>query len=219
LNLNAIALLILNPSGLSLTCELPQLSRQPNGLQVLRKGQQVEIGTCPFGYLISTHKQFVPVDFSASGETQLFTTPCHPASSGLVEPLNSTALDELRRYVDEEQSDWDDRIVAITLAYNETPHTSTGFRPFELVVAESDKKLPLRRELEKRKMSYPTDDSRYRTALHPRVHEISILVKETPVFGFGTLRSHISASKLLMILMRLRRIGTLPFVIPGKSAK
>jgi hypothetical protein len=159
------------------------------------------------------------VDFSPSGETQLFTTPCHPASSGLVEPFNSTALDELRRYVDEEQSDWDDRIVAITLAYNETPHTSTGLRPFELVVPESDKKLPLRRELEKRKMSYPTDDSRYRTALHRRVHEIAILVKETPVFGFGTLRSHISASELLMVLTRLRRIGTLPFVIPGIPAK
>jgi transposase InsO family protein len=78
------------------------------------------------------------------GSTQLFTTPYHRGCNGQVERFNSTILDKLRRYVNEAQSDWDDSVAAITLAYNEAPHSSTGFRPFELVFPEADKRLPLR---------------------------------------------------------------------------
>jgi hypothetical protein len=70
-------------------------------------------------------------------------------------------------------------VAAITLAYNETPHSSTGFRPFELVVPEADKRLPLRREVGLSKLGDCGNKSEYRTALLRRVQEIAWMTTET----------------------------------------
>jgi Integrase core domain/Chromo (CHRromatin Organisation MOdifier) domain/Integrase zinc binding domain len=113
------------------------------------------------------------------GITQLLTTPYHPACNGQVERFNSTILDKLRRYLNEEQSDWNDSVAAITLAYNEPPHSSTGFRPFELVFPEADKRPPLRREVNLSKLDECGNKSEYLTALLRRVQDIAWMPKES----------------------------------------
>jgi hypothetical protein len=56
------------------------------------------------------------------GLTQLFSSAYHPSMNGEVERFNSTILDKLRRYVDEEQNDWDAFGSPITFAYNSQIH-------------------------------------------------------------------------------------------------
>jgi hypothetical protein len=147
----------------------------------------VEVWVASYGvpsFLLSDNgSQFVSKLFQRVaqllGITQLFTSPYYPSCNGQVERFNSTILDKLRRYVNEDQSDWDDSVAAITLAYNETPHSSTGFRLFELVVPEADKRQPLRREVGLSKLGDCGNTSEYHKALLLRVQEIAWMTKET----------------------------------------
>jgi hypothetical protein len=75
------------------------------------------------------------------------------------------------------QDDRDKSVAAVTLAYNMTPNTSTGFSPMELLDPEAARLLPLRRELGHADFAIPHTKSHYRTALLRHVHAISRLAK------------------------------------------
>ena len=54
-----------------------------------------------------------------------------------MERYNTTILAMLRNYVNEHQSDWDEYAIALTYAYNNHVHRSTGTTPFDLVLSSS----------------------------------------------------------------------------------
>lgn len=70
------------------------------------------------------------------------TTPLHPRSDGMIERMNRTIQDMLSKYIKSHQKDWDLQLDYVTLAYNSTPHESTGLSPHKMVFGR-EIKLPL----------------------------------------------------------------------------
>ena len=70
-----------------------------------------------------------------------FTTTYHPQTNGQTERFNRTILAALRHYIGDHPKDWDQFTDALTFAYNCQVHTSTGFTPFELVLARNQTNL------------------------------------------------------------------------------
>jgi len=67
------------------------------------------------------------------GISQKFTAGYHPQTNGLTERFNRTIQEVLSKFVNPEQSNWDDLLQASVFAYNTSIHSSTGFTPFEMV--------------------------------------------------------------------------------------
>ena len=61
------------------------------------------------------------------------TSAYHPQSNGALERSHQTLKDYLKHFINKSQSDWDQWIHLATFSYNTTPHTSSGFSPYELV--------------------------------------------------------------------------------------
>ena len=62
------------------------------------------------------------------------TTPLHPQSDGMVERFNRTLEQHLSKVVDENQTDWDQRIPPLfPMAYRSSGHDTTGMTPAKLV--------------------------------------------------------------------------------------
>ena len=61
------------------------------------------------------------------------TTPYHAMGNGLVERFNGTLKGMLKRMCSEQPKMWDRFMPAVLFAYRETPQTSMGFSPFELL--------------------------------------------------------------------------------------
>ncbi|CAG2199673.1 unnamed protein product [Mytilus edulis] len=66
----------------------------------------------------------------------------HPRSDGMVERGNRTINEMLSKYIDRNQSDWDKYIDYMVMAYNSTPHDSTGITPYRMMFGD-EKKMPL----------------------------------------------------------------------------
>lgn len=60
------------------------------------------------------------------------TTSFHPQSNGSLERTHGTIKDLLRTNIDENKNEWDEHLNYITMAYNTSVHTGTGYTPFEL---------------------------------------------------------------------------------------
>ncbi|KMQ82224.1 enzymatic polyprotein endonuclease reverse, partial [Lasius niger] len=54
-------------------------------------------------------------------------------SNGALERSHRTLAEYLRHYINADQTDWDEWIPFAMFTYNTTPHTATGYTPFELV--------------------------------------------------------------------------------------
>ena len=61
------------------------------------------------------------------------TTPFHPRSDGLVERMNRTIKNMIASYIDIKQTNWDDYIDSIVMAYNSSVHETTGITPYRMV--------------------------------------------------------------------------------------
>jgi len=72
------------------------------------------------------------------------TTAYHPQTNGQVERYNRTMATQLRHYVADDPSRWDELLPVITMAYNSQPHRSTGIAPFELVMPRRIPNLTVR---------------------------------------------------------------------------
>jgi transposase InsO family protein len=59
------------------------------------------------------------------------TTPLHPRSDGMIERMIRIINDMLSKYIKSHQKDWDQCLDFITMAYNSTPHESTGISPYK----------------------------------------------------------------------------------------
>lgn len=75
--------------------------------------------------------------FTNLGTNIDFTSAFHPESNGQTEATNSTILDLLRTYTHDRPGTWDTYIHLLQFAYNNTPHSSTGKSPFEIVYGYS----------------------------------------------------------------------------------
>jgi hypothetical protein len=60
----------------------------------------------------------------------------------MVERMNRTIKDMLSKYISANQTDWDNYIDGIVLAYNTTPHETTGISPYRLVFGR-EARLPI----------------------------------------------------------------------------
>ena len=61
------------------------------------------------------------------------TTPLHPQSDGMVERFNRTLAQQLAKYCEEDQGDWDVKLPAMLMAYRSAEHEATGFSPARLM--------------------------------------------------------------------------------------
>jgi len=60
------------------------------------------------------------------------TSAYHPESNGALERSHRTLAEYLRHYINNDQTDWDEWLPYAMFTYNTTPHSATGFTPFEL---------------------------------------------------------------------------------------
>jgi hypothetical protein len=76
------------------------------------------------------------------GMTKTRTSPYHPQGDGLVERFNRTLLEMLSKWVNENQTTWDDRLPHVMMAYRSSPQASTQFSPHFLMFGR-EVQLPL----------------------------------------------------------------------------
>ena len=67
------------------------------------------------------------------GTDQRFSTAYYPQCNGLVERFNKSIVSMIRKFVNENHTNWDDLIDYVLWHYNTTRQDSTGFSPYELV--------------------------------------------------------------------------------------
>ena len=65
------------------------------------------------------------------------STAWHPQTDGQTERLNRTIEQMLRTYIQSREEEWSQLLPALELAYNCTPHSSTGLSPFEVMIGEN----------------------------------------------------------------------------------
>ena len=65
------------------------------------------------------------------------TSAYHPAGNGCVERYNRCVMDMIHAQVRLDPSDWDRALALACLAYNSTPHTSTGLEPNKLMLGRN----------------------------------------------------------------------------------
>jgi len=72
------------------------------------------------------------------------TTSYHPQTNGQVERYNRTMATQLRHYVADDASRWDELLPILTMACNSQPHRSTGVAPSELIIPRRIPNLSVR---------------------------------------------------------------------------
>jgi hypothetical protein len=64
---------------------------------------------------------------------KLNTTSYHPSTNGQVERFNKTLCTMLSMFINEHQNNWDELLPYVIYAYNTTPHSTTGYSPYQLI--------------------------------------------------------------------------------------
>jgi len=67
------------------------------------------------------------------GSKRALTTAYHPQADGQTEVLNQTLEVALRAYINFDRNNWSELLPKIAFAYNNTPHTATGYSPAHLL--------------------------------------------------------------------------------------
>jgi hypothetical protein len=67
------------------------------------------------------------------GSRRALTTAYHPQADGQTEILNQTLEVALRAFVNFDRNNWSELLSRIAFAYNNTPHTATGYEPATLL--------------------------------------------------------------------------------------
>lgn len=60
------------------------------------------------------------------------TSPNHPQCDDMIERFNRTLIDQLAKSLLQQPGEWDDCLNQVALAYNTSPHATTGLTPFFL---------------------------------------------------------------------------------------
>jgi hypothetical protein len=91
------------------------------------------------------------------GTKLVMSTAYHPQTDGQTERANRTLEEQLRSYVNVHQTDWDQHLSTLELAFNNSKHASTGFTPFALNSGR-EVKLPIDQAIRSAKAS-PSHDA------------------------------------------------------------
>lgn len=73
------------------------------------------------------------------GIRSIKTSAYHPQTDGMVERFNGTLKNGIKKFLMDQGGQWNKALPYILFAYRETPHTSTGFSPFELMLGRTPK--------------------------------------------------------------------------------
>ncbi|KAL8440674.1 hypothetical protein Emag_007832 [Eimeria magna] len=77
-------------------------------------------------------------NFTANFEiSRCLSTAFHPQTDGQTERTNQTMERMLRSFIQLDQTQWEQLLPALELAYNTTPSSSTGLSPFQLMIGEN----------------------------------------------------------------------------------
>lgn len=87
------------------------------------------------------------------------TTPFHPMGNGACERFNRTLIRMLGTLPSDKKRNWPKHIGMLVLAYNATPHDSTGFSPFYLLFGRQPR-LPVDHLFNRESKSKQTEDVR-----------------------------------------------------------
>ena len=68
----------------------------------------------------------------ALGTTRQLSMAYHPQTDGQIERINQEIETFLQHYVNYQQDNWTEWLVAVEFQYNDKRHTATGRTPFEL---------------------------------------------------------------------------------------
>ena len=68
----------------------------------------------------------------ALGTTRQLSMVYHPQTDGQIERINQEIGTFLQHYVNYQQDNWTEWLVAVEFQYNNKRHTATGRTPFEL---------------------------------------------------------------------------------------
>ena len=67
---------------------------------------------------------------------QSTTTPYNPHGNSICEQFNCTLLGLLQSLPREQKSTWPLHVPSLVFAYNATPHSVTGYQPYELMFGQ-----------------------------------------------------------------------------------
>ncbi|XP_077936125.1 uncharacterized protein LOC144383152 [Gasterosteus aculeatus] len=67
------------------------------------------------------------------GTKSIRTSVYHPQTDGLVERMNKTLKSMIRKFISDDERNWDHWLDPLLFAVREVPQASTGFSPFELL--------------------------------------------------------------------------------------
>ena len=73
--------------------------------------------------------------------TKSTSTSYYPQTQGLVERLNKTIIEILKRYISEAHDTWDESVDMATYAYNTSIQRTTGMTPYEVMFGRKVKYL------------------------------------------------------------------------------
>ena len=111
------------------------------------------------------------------GISKTRTTAYHPMSDGLVERYNRTLTAMLSHYVKENQTDWDDQLQQVMLAYRSSVQESTGFTPHFLWTGR-EVQLPVDLMFGKLEDSARGDIGKFAWDMKKRLHNSYELARE-----------------------------------------
>ena len=111
------------------------------------------------------------------GISKTRTTPLHPQSDGMVERFNQTIENQLSKYVDDHQRDWDMYLPFLMMAYRTAVHETTGHSPSQLMLGRN-LRLPIDLVIERPAEESPQLTTSYADHLYKKLEDVHQFARE-----------------------------------------
>ena len=112
---------------------------------------------------------------SLLGVKKTWTSPYHPRSDGMIERFNRTIEVMLRVWVDQSQTDWDEHLALLAMAYRSSEHETTKETPNAMMLGR-EVRMPVDLLVDPIPVSVPTATTAYAQNLQDKLvtaHEIA----------------------------------------------
>ncbi|XP_062415775.1 uncharacterized protein LOC134107852 [Pungitius pungitius] len=107
------------------------------------------------------------------------TSVYHPQTDGLVERMNRTLKSMIRKFISDDERNWDKWLDPLLFAVREVPQASTGFSPFELLFGRSPRGvLDLIKESWEEGPSPGKNEIQYVLDLRAKLHTLGRMSRE-----------------------------------------